>query len=506
MSLYADSKTVPDSDKKTKENSTMCLELALEGERLCKSGECRAGIAFFQAAIDIGTDDPKTLSAICSQLGNAYFYLGNYTKALHFHKRDLTLSKSLEDKAGEAKSCGNLGNTFKVMGNYDEAIVYCERHLELARELNDKNSEARALYNLGNVYHSKGKACGRQKQGTNFELSLEAKRYLKEAIRFYLDNLEIMNDLGDMAAQGRSCGNLGNTYYLLGNFEEAIIYHKKRLDIAKFYADKAAERRAHNNMGNCYIFLGDFHEATFHYKRTLTLAVELNDRAIEAQACYSLGNTYTLLRDFETAIEYHLMHLIIAQELIDKVGESRAYWSLSNAYMALENPQKALYFAQKHYDLSNDLNDSMSLKLAKINIDELEKIVNGSGCERSSVRSNTSRNGSILSSSSSNKIRRDSMDQMNLLRLTPDKKQTIKSAGPTKLSNDQESFLDLLETVQSRRMDEQRVVLPPKNELNIKQTVQQKSTVPDEDFFSLIIKMQSERMEDQRATIKSSKK
>lgn len=26
----------------------MCLELALEGERLCKSGDCRAGVAFFQ--------------------------------------------------------------------------------------------------------------------------------------------------------------------------------------------------------------------------------------------------------------------------------------------------------------------------------------------------------------------------------------------------------------------------------------------------------------------------
>lgn len=29
----------------------MCLELALEGERLCKSGDCRAGVAFFQVRI-----------------------------------------------------------------------------------------------------------------------------------------------------------------------------------------------------------------------------------------------------------------------------------------------------------------------------------------------------------------------------------------------------------------------------------------------------------------------
>lgn len=29
----------------------MCLELALEGERLCKSGDCRAGVAFFQVSL-----------------------------------------------------------------------------------------------------------------------------------------------------------------------------------------------------------------------------------------------------------------------------------------------------------------------------------------------------------------------------------------------------------------------------------------------------------------------
>jgi len=71
----------------------MCLELALEGERLCKAGDCRSGVAFFQAAVQAGTNDLRTLSAIYSQLGNAYFYLADYPKALHFHKLDLALAR-----------------------------------------------------------------------------------------------------------------------------------------------------------------------------------------------------------------------------------------------------------------------------------------------------------------------------------------------------------------------------------------------------------------------------
>lgn len=120
------------------ERWNMCLELALEGERLCKAGDCKSGVAFFQAAIQAGTDDLRTLSAIYSQLGNAYFYLGDYVKAMQYHKLDLTLARNMGDKLGEAKSSGNLGNTLKVMGKFDEAMICCKRHLEISREIGDK--------------------------------------------------------------------------------------------------------------------------------------------------------------------------------------------------------------------------------------------------------------------------------------------------------------------------------------------------------------------------------
>ena len=33
-------------------------------------------------------------------------------------------------------------------------------------------------------------------------------------------------DLGDKLAQGRVCGNLGNVYYLLGDFSQALAFHQ----------------------------------------------------------------------------------------------------------------------------------------------------------------------------------------------------------------------------------------------------------------------------------------
>ncbi|XP_030228427.1 G-protein-signaling modulator 2 [Gadus morhua] len=330
-----------------------CLDLALEGERLCKAGHYRTGVSFFESAIQVGTEDLQILSAIYSQLGNAYFHQQEYPKALEYHSHDLTLTRTIGDELGEAKASGNLGNTLKLLGRFDEAGVCCQRHLDITRAMYDRVGQARALYNFGNVYHAKGKSiCWiRAEPG---EFPEDARTALKKATQFYEANLSLVQEMGDGASQGRTYGNLGNTYYLLGDFEKAVSAHEKRLLIAKEFGDKSAERRGHCNLGNAHIFLGQFDVAAGHYKRTLQLARQLKDRAVEAQACYSLGNTCTLLQDYERAIDYHLKHLLIAQDLEDRVGEGRACWSLGNAHTALGNHEQAMHFAEKHLEIAKE--------------------------------------------------------------------------------------------------------------------------------------------------------
>nr|XP_061831642.1 G-protein-signaling modulator 2-like isoform X1 [Nerophis lumbriciformis] len=351
-----------------------CLDLALEGERLCKAGNYRAGVSFFESAIQVGTEDLQILSAIYSQLGNAYFHLQEFNKALEYHRHDLTLTRTIGDEVGEAKASGNLGNTLKLLGRYNEAVVCCQRHLDITRAMCDKVGQARALYNFGNVYHAKGKSiCW---SGTEpGEFPEEARIALRKAAQYYEANLCLVKELGDHAAQGRTYGNLGNTYYLLGDFETAVVAHEKRLLVAKEFGDKSAERRAHCNLGNAHIFLSQFEVAAGHYKRTLQLARLLKDKAVEAQACYSLGNTYTLLQDYERAIDYHLKHLVIAQDLNDRIGEGRAYWSLGNAHTALGNHEQAMHFAEKHLEIAKETEDKSGEATARMNLSDLRLVV-----------------------------------------------------------------------------------------------------------------------------------
>ena len=272
----------------------------------------------------------------------------------------------------------------------------------------------------------------------------------------------LMEEISDRAAQGRACGNLGNVHYLLGNFSKAIHYHQERLKIAKEFGDRAAERRAHSNLGNAHIFLGEFEKAAEHYKRTLMLAQELDDRAVEAQACYSLGNTYTLLKDYATAIEYHLRHLRIAQELYDKVGEGRACWSLGNAHSALGQTKDAFHYAQRHLDISKETGDRMGQATAQLNLAELSKTLGyPENAIPSKVDSDSASNANNQVKSAAS-ARRRSMEQLDLLKMTPDvkghqqqKKENLNKSGLL----DEEDFFDFITRFQSKRMDDQRCTL-----------------------------------------------
>uniref|UniRef100_A0A8C2XVE7 G-protein-signaling modulator 2 n=2 Tax=Capra hircus TaxID=9925 RepID=A0A8C2XVE7_CAPHI len=450
-----------------------CLELALEGERLCKSGDCRAGVSFFEAAVQVGTEDLKTLSAIYSQLGNAYFYLHDYAKALEYHHHDLTLARTIGDQLGEAKASGNLGNTLKVLGNFDEAIVCCQRHLDISRDF----------------------GCpGPQDVG---EFPEEVRNALQAAVDYYEENLSLVTALGDRAAQGRAFGNLGNTHYLLGNFRDAVIAHEQRLLIAKEFGDKAAERRAYKLI--CF------------FRKTLLLARQLKDRAIEAQSCYSLGNTYTLLQDYEKAIDYHLKHLTIAQELNDRIGEGRACWSLGNAYTALGNHDQAMHFAEKHLEISREVGDRSGELTARLNLSDLQMVLGLSYSTNNSMISENIEIDNSLHGARPKFGRRHSMENMELMKLTPEKVQNWNSEILAKQKpliakpSAKLLFVNRLKGKKYKTNSSTKVLQDASNSIDHRIPNSQRKisadSIGDEGFFDLLSRFQSNRMDDQRCCL-----
>jgi tetratricopeptide (TPR) repeat protein len=154
-------------------------------------------------------------AAVCGNLGNAYFSLGQYPQAIEYHLQQLVIARAIsireafpqESRRGEANSLGNLGNAYYSLSQYPQAIEYYQQQLAIAREIGDRRSEAASLGNLGNAYRSLGLS--------------------PQAIEYHQQSLAIACESSDRRSEAASLGNLGNVYYALGQYPQAIEYHKQ---------------------------------------------------------------------------------------------------------------------------------------------------------------------------------------------------------------------------------------------------------------------------------------
>lgn len=429
------------------------VELALEAEKLCKENRLEDAIIKFKQALTRGTTDPVIKTAVYAQVGNAYFYLQQFTLAREYHEKELELARAMGDSELEANALGNLGNTMRSLCLFDEATGLCRQQLQLWRELGKRNGEARALYNLGNIFHNKAKS---DLGGIS---SPDAQKALNEAITYYEYYLAIVKAMGDVVSMGKAYGNLGNAHYRLGSYETSVQCHKERLTIAKSQSDKQAERRAYTNLGNSYIFLENNNEALDCYQNVRSIAQSMSELAVEAQACYCLGATSSLMSRFKDAIKYYIEHLHIAQRLADRIGEGRAYWALGNAHKNLGNKDRAAFYTKRHLDISREIGDEEAVCYAEETLLQLETASEApsSPCH------------SLLR-------RRRSMEHLDLLSLTPRTKDKKKNPFAAFFSKEKqakakpeqrkssvevdkenaEDMFDMLDRVQRSRINEQR--------------------------------------------------
>ena len=124
----------------------------------------------------------RNYSTHLGNLGNTYFFLGDYPKAIDFHAKALATARQIGDRRAEGILLGQLGNAHYVLGDYSKALAYNQQALEIQRQINDKSGEVGVLGNLGNAYDSLGD--------------------YPKAIDFYQQALAISGQIGDNRFEG----------------------------------------------------------------------------------------------------------------------------------------------------------------------------------------------------------------------------------------------------------------------------------------------------------------
>ncbi|GBD52757.1 hypothetical protein BGM30_18500 [Microcystis aeruginosa NIES-298] len=260
-------------------------------------------------------------AASLSSLGNAYYFLGEYQKAIEFHQQSLAIDREIGDRGSEAASYNNLGLVYKLLGEYQKAIEFHQQSLAILREIGDRGGEAYSYNNLGTVYYSLGE--------------------YQKAIEFYQQSLAIERKIGNRKGEAYSYMGLGNVYLSLGEYQKAIEFHQQSLAITREIGDRGGEASSYGNLGNVYYSLGEYQKAIEFYQQSLAILREIGDRGGEASSYMSLGNVYDSLGEYQKAIEFHQQSLAITREIGDRGGEASAWFNLGLTYYKLKRISEA---------------------------------------------------------------------------------------------------------------------------------------------------------------------
>ena len=112
-----------------------------------------------QAVVSSSDESTKRLEAHgfeisnLNNIGNIYYYKGNYDKALAYYSPSLEEDEKNEDKYGLGNTLSNIGIIYHDMGNSKKALEYSIRALELREDIGHKLGIGISLHNIGVIYY-----------------------------------------------------------------------------------------------------------------------------------------------------------------------------------------------------------------------------------------------------------------------------------------------------------------------------------------------------------------
>jgi len=304
----------------------------------------------------------KHMAAALNTQGVSFAIQGDYTSALGYYTRGLTIYEEIGDKRGIANSFNNFGIAYRVQGDHASSLDYHTRSLNIREEIGDKPGIAGSLNNIGSIYYDQGDYASAidyytqsltideefgDKPGiaaslNNIGLIYENQDDHVSAINYYTRSLTIMEEMGDKPGIAASLNNIGLIYMDQDDYANAIDYYTQSLTIYEGIRDKQGIATSLNNIGVIYYNQGDYASAMDYHTRSLAIDEEIGNKQGIATSLNNIGNIYQEQSDYTSAIDYSIRALTTAQEVGAAIETRNAASALYEAYKATGRHHRAL--------------------------------------------------------------------------------------------------------------------------------------------------------------------
>lgn len=277
-----------------------------------------------QTALDLFRDlsqqtqnlDPPVAAMCDSNIGLAYYYLGDYTRALESLQRAITRFQSLNEPNQILKVMNNIAGIHMARGDTDKVLSTNLQSLALARKIADVHSTAIILGNLALIY---------QEQGDHV-LASES----------YKESLDISRNIGDRVGIAIALINVGNMMMDLGNDKIPDQNFTKAYEIANETGERWIGAIAMHLMAEFCIARKNLNRAETILGTCLDEVRQIGLRSIEVQARANLSYIKAFRDRSTEALDQGFSALDDAKKAGDADAILRTQWRLSSICMLFD--------------------------------------------------------------------------------------------------------------------------------------------------------------------------
>jgi CHAT domain-containing protein/tetratricopeptide (TPR) repeat protein len=181
--------------------------------------------------------------------------------------------------------------------------------------------------------------------------------YLKEALRLYLEELEVRRSINDRIGEARSLGNIGSVYRELGDKHKAVDYYGQSLILSRSIPSREVAVFTLNGIAALYDDMGDRQKALDYYKQALPIMKLIRNRGGEGLILSNMAAAYNNLGERQKALDFYsqALPLIRADKAFD--NEANALNGMGLVYFRLGEKQKALEYYIQALSITRKIQD-----------------------------------------------------------------------------------------------------------------------------------------------------
>ena len=258
------------------------------------------------------------------------------------------LLENIRDKKEKVGVLYQLGLISNYLGELDKALRFFVNTLELSEELGLKEGIALALNNMGIVYRIQGET--------------------EKALEHFEKALKIHEEIGYNRGVASTLGNIGNVYGMRGEMEKALEHFEKALEIEEEIRDKQGIASTLGNIGNVYQIQRKLKKALEQYQKALEIEEEIGNKKGIATDLGNMGNVYKIQGETEKALQHYEKALELKEEIGDKQGIANQLGNMGLIYQIQGDMKKALEHCEKALEIFRKIGNKSNEAQTLINI------------------------------------------------------------------------------------------------------------------------------------------